>query len=225
MDFSRRGGRCSSAGNGHAIGEGPPEESAEVFFYRWREREAFNACLERIRQQGLPMKLVRVGYDAEADKVVFYFFAEHRVDFRELVRDLSHSLGMRIEMRQIGARDEAALIGGVGGCGRQLCCDTWVREFAAVTVRMAKDQGLSLNPSRLAGQCGRLKCCLRFEYATYRELGRYLPGVGKKVVSLKGAGKVVAQNVLKQTVTMRREEDGVEVQLSREDLMEKRAQP
>ena len=121
------------------------------------------------------MKLVNVDYTFDGRKAVFYFIAENRIDFRDLVRDLANTLRVRVEMKQIGARDETKVTGGVGPCGRELCCSSWLRDFEAVTVKMAREQGLALNPSRLAGMCGRLKCCLRYEYATYVELKRGLP--------------------------------------------------
>ena len=139
------------------------------------------------------------------------------------MRDLAQTLHTRIEMKQIGNRDETKLLGGVGPCGRELCCSSWLREFSSVSVKMAKEQGLSLNPSKLAGMCGRLKCCLRYEYDTYLELGRALPAVGKPVESVKGNGVVTRQNVLKQTVLIRRDEDGVEVEARLEDLVERRS--
>jgi cell fate regulator YaaT (PSP1 superfamily) len=189
-----------------------------------REREAHRLCLTRIRERRMTMKLVKVDYLFDASKAVFYFCAEGRVDFRELVRDLAQALHTRIEMKQIGARDETKLIGGVGPCGRELCCSTWLREFQAVSVKMAKEQGLSLNPSKLSGMCGRLKCCLRYEYDTYLELRRGLPRVGAVVTSVKGDGEVVRQNVLKQTALVRRADDGVEVEVTLEDLVQKRAE-
>jgi cell fate regulator YaaT (PSP1 superfamily) len=167
---------------------------------------------------------VQVEYLLDASKAIFYFCAEGRVDFRELVRDLAQALHTRIEMKQIGARDETKMIGGIGPCGRELCCSTWLREFQAVSVKMAKEQGLSLNPSKLSGMCGRLKCCLRYEYDTYLELRRGLPRVGARVTSVKGDGEVVRQNVLRQTATVRRADDGVEVEVTLEDLVEKRAE-
>lgn len=188
-----------------------------------REDEAFRFCLVRIRARGMAMKLVRVEVLFDGSKAVFYFCAEGRVDFRELVRDLAQGLRMRIEMRQIGARDETKMVGGVGPCGRELCCSTWLREFQAVSVRMAKEQGLALNPSKLSGMCGRLKCCLRYEYETYVELRRGLPKVGAKIESVKGDGVVLRHDVLKQTAFVRRADDGVEVEVTLEDLVEKRA--
>lgn len=188
-----------------------------------REHEAYRLCLKRIRERRMSMKLVKVDYLFDASKAVFCFCAEGRVDFRELVRDLSQALHTRIEMKQIGARDETKLLGGVGPCGRELCCSTWLREFQAVSVRMAKEQGLSLNPSKLSGMCGRLKCCLRYEYDTYLELRRGLPKVGARISSLKGDGVVLRHNVLKQTAIVRRAEDAAEVEVTLEDLVEKRA--
>ncbi|MGH7917407.1 MAG: PSP1 domain-containing protein, partial [Candidatus Binataceae bacterium] len=153
----------------------------------------------------------------------FYFTAETRVDFRELVRELANTLRVRVEMQQIGARDVSKVTGGLGPCGRELCCSSWLRDFEAVTVKMAREQGLALNPSRLAGMCGRLKCCLRYEYGTYLELKRALPAIGKHVESVRGNGKVVRHNILKQAVLIQREEDGGVVEANLEDLVAARA--
>ena len=187
-----------------------------------REARARRMCLERIRERGLQMKLVSADYTVDARKATFYFVAEGRVDFRDLVRDLANTLRVRVEMKQIGARDETKVTGGLGPCGRELCCSSWLRDFEAVTVKMAREQGLALNPSRLAGMCGRLKCCLRYEYATYVELKRALPNVGKRVQCVKGDGKVLRQNILKQTVLVQREEDGGVVEVTLEDLVASR---
>lgn len=183
-----------------------------------RGREAQRLCARRIRERRLPMKLLKADCHFDGSKIIVYFFAEERLDFRELVRDLAQTLHTRIEMRQIGPRDETKMIGGVGPCGRELCCSSWLSDFKAVSVKMAKEQGLSLNPSKLAGMCGRLKCCLRYEYQTYLELGRSLPPVGARVQSVKGNGVVARHNVLKQTVVLQRE-DGVEVEATLEDLV------
>jgi len=187
-----------------------------------REAQAERLCVGRIRERGLPMKLIKVDYTYDGRKAVFYFTAENRVDFRELVRDLANTLRVRVEMKQIGARDETKVTGGIGPCGRELCCSSWLRDFDAVTVKMAREQGLALNPSRLAGMCGRLKCCLRYEYATYVELKRALPNTGRRVESVHGNGKVVRQNILKQTVLIQREEDGGVVEATLEDLVDTR---
>jgi cell fate regulator YaaT (PSP1 superfamily) len=192
---------------------------------RYREQQAMRLCVEGIRQRELEMKLVNVSFNYDGRKAVFYFVAEKRIDFRNLVRDLANALRVRVEMQQIGARDETKETGGVGPCGRELCCSSWLRDFEAVTVKMAREQGLALNPSRLAGMCGRLKCCLRYEYATYVELKRGLPAVGKRVESVKGNGKVVRQNILKQTVLVQvDEEGGGVVEATLEDIVDKRAQ-
>ncbi len=188
-----------------------------------RAGDAHRICAHRIAERRLDMKLIRTECVFDGSKVVFYFFSEARVDFRDLVRDLAQTLHTRIEMKQIGNRDETKLIGGVGPCGRELCCSSWLREFSSVSVKMAKEQGLSLNPSKLAGMCGRLKCCLRYEYDTYLELGRGLPPIGKAVESVKGNGVVTRHNVLKQSVMIRRDEDSVEVEALLEDLVAKKA--
>jgi cell fate regulator YaaT (PSP1 superfamily) len=189
-----------------------------------REAYARRLCVERIRDRRIQMKLVSADYTFDARKVTFYFVAEGRVDFRDLVRDLANMLRVRVEMKQIGARDETKVTGGLGPCGRELCCSSWLRDFEAVTVKMAREQGLALNPSRLAGMCGRLKCCLRYEYATYIELRRALPNVGKRVQCVKGDGKVVRQNTLKQTVLIQRDDDGGVVEVTLEDLVASRPQ-
>jgi cell fate regulator YaaT (PSP1 superfamily) len=183
-----------------------------------RQQQAERLCVARINERGLPMKLVTVNYTLDGRKATFYFIAENRVDFRDLVRDLAGTLRVRVEMKQIGARDEAKAVGGLGPCGRELCCSSFLRDFDAVTVRMARDQGLALNPSRLAGMCGRLKCCLKYEYATYAELKRALPNPGKRVESVKGNGKVMRQNILKQTIDLQLDEGGI-VEVSLSDLV------
>jgi cell fate regulator YaaT (PSP1 superfamily) len=187
-----------------------------------REAQAERLCVGRIRERGLLMKLVKAEYTYDGRKALFYFVAENRVDFRDLVRDLANTLRVRVEMKQIGARDETKVTGGIGPCGRELCCSSFLRDFEAVTVRMARDQGLALNPSRLAGMCGRLKCCLRYEYATYVELKRALPNPGKRVESVKGNGKVLRQNILKQTVMIQLDDDNSMVEVALDDLVEAR---
>jgi cell fate regulator YaaT (PSP1 superfamily) len=184
-----------------------------------REREHHHTALRLIREQNLPTKLVKAESALDGSKVTFFCAGEERTDLRELARELGQLLRTRVEVKQIGARDETKVTGGVGPCGRELCCSSWLQEFQPVSVKMAKEQGLSLNPSKLAGMCGRLKCCLRYEYQTYVELRRGLPAVGKPVESVKGDGTVVRQNVLRQTVVVRRTEDNVEVEASLDDLV------
>jgi cell fate regulator YaaT (PSP1 superfamily) len=163
------------------------------------EGYAYQFCLERVREKGLPMKMVDVEYLFDGSKAVFYFTAESRVDFRELVRDLARQFHTRIEMRQIGVRDEAKMVGGVGCCGRGLCCASWLTEFAPISVRMAKDQHVSLNPTKISGICGRLMCCLAYEHAMYKDLARDMPKLGKQVETPRGHGRVVRRNVLEGT--------------------------
>lgn len=167
-----------------------------------KEKEAVAYCRQRIRQRGLDMKLVRVEYLFDGSKVLFYFTAEGRIDFRDLVRDLAQQLRTRIEMRQIGVRDEAKLVGGIGVCGRELCCSSYLRDFAPVSVKMAKAQGLALNPTKISGQCGRLLCCLAYEYENYNEMRKKLPKLGKKVTLRTGTAEVISLDILQQSVTL-----------------------
>src|SRR5690606_16665389 len=157
---------------------------------RESELEALAFAAERIAARGLPMKLVNAEYTFDRSRLTFFFVAEERVDFREPVKDLASRFGVRIEQRQLGVRDQAKEIGGIGVCGRELCCTTWLGEFAPVSIRMAKEQELSLNPSKLTGQCGRLKCCLKFEADTYRSIRAALPLVGDTVRTPNGTGQV-----------------------------------
>jgi cell fate regulator YaaT (PSP1 superfamily) len=187
-----------------------------------READARRICLQRIAERGLAMKLVNVSYGHDGRKAILYFIAADRLDVRDLVRDMASTLRVRIEVKQIGAREETKVTGGIGPCGRELCCSSWLRDFEAVTVKMAREQGLALNPSRLAGMCGRLKCCLRYEYATYVELKRNLPPLGHQVLCVKGDGKVVRHNILKQTVLIQRAEDDGVVEATLEDLVDQR---
>jgi len=188
-----------------------------------RERQMHRAALDLIRGRDLPLKLVKAECAFDGSKVTFFFVGDERVVLRDLARDLAQVLHTRVDAKQIGARDETKVTGGVGPCGRELCCSSWLQEFQPVSVKMAKEQSLSLNPAKLAGMCGRLKCCLRYEYQTYVELRRALPAVGARVESVKGEGVVVRHNVLRQTVVVRRAEDGVEVEATRDDLVAPRA--
>ena len=188
-----------------------------------KERSLYQDAVDAIRQSGLGLKLVKVEIAADTGKAMLYCASEAKVETRDLVTALGTQLGARIEIRQIGGRDEAKLQGGVGVCGRELCCSSWLTEFQPVSVKMAKEQGLSLNPSKLAGQCGRLKCCLKYEYQTYLDLKRDLPHIGARVQSVKGDGQIVRHNALKQTAILRRADDAVEVEVALEDLVERRA--
>jgi len=182
------------------------EDLTLASFNNAREREALRFCQLRIQERRMEMKLVRAEYLFDGSKIIFYFTADGRVDFRELVKDLAHHFHTRIEMRQIGVRDEAKMIGGIGICGRELCCCTFLTEFAPVSVKMAKEQGLALNPNKISGQCGRLLCCLGYEFETYCGLRKNLPKCGRKV-SIEGKeGEVVDQKILAQKVTLRMED-------------------
>ena len=168
---------------------------------RQKEKEAFKICLEKIAKHKLDMKLVEAEYTFDNNKLLFYFTADGRIDFRELVKDLAAVFRTRIELRQIGVRDETKIMGGYGICGRELCCHTFLSEFAPVSIKMAKEQNLSLNPTKISGVCGRLMCCLTNEEETYEELNRQLPGVGDHVTTPEGLhGEVQAVHVLRQIV-------------------------
>ncbi|MBR5509748.1 MAG: stage 0 sporulation family protein [Lachnospiraceae bacterium] len=166
-----------------------------------KEKEAFQICLEKIKKHGLEMKLIDAEYTFDNNKVLFYFTADGRIDFRELVKDLAAVFKTRIELRQIGVRDETKILGGIGICGRPLCCHTHQSEFLPVSIKMAKEQNLSLNPTKISGVCGRLMCCLKHEEETYEELNSRLPGVGDYVTAKDGSkGEVSSVNVLRQLV-------------------------
>ena len=168
---------------------------------REKEKEAFEICLEKIRKHNLDMKLINAEYTFDNNKVLFYFTADGRIDFRELVKDLAAVFRTRIELRQIGVRDETKIRGGIGICGRPLCCSTYLTEFSAVSIKMAKEQNLSLNPTKISGVCGRLMCCLKHEQETYEDLNSRLPGIGDYVTARDGSkGEVSSVNVLRQLV-------------------------
>ncbi|MBQ9033649.1 MAG: hypothetical protein IJ107_03160 [Lachnospiraceae bacterium] len=178
-----------------------PEDDETERSNRAKEKEAYRICQEKIRQHGLEMKLINAEYTFDNSKVLFYFTADGRVDFRDLVKDLASVFRTRIELRQIGVRDETKILGGYGICGRPLCCHTWMSDFIPVSIKMAKEQNLSLNPGKISGVCGRLMCCLKNEAETYEELNRSLPKVGDEVQGKDGlSGLVESVNVLRQTV-------------------------
>ena len=166
-----------------------------------KEKKAFKICKEKIAKHGLEMKLIETEYTFDNNKVLFYFTADGRIDFRELVKDLASVFKTRIELRQVGVRDETKMLGGIGICGRPLCCNTYLSEFIPVSVKMAKEQSLSLNPTKISGICGRLMCCLKNEQEAYEELNSNLPDIGEKVKTFDGfKGEVVSVNVLRQKV-------------------------
>ena len=176
---------------------------------RAKSKEAFNTCVKKIPEHKLDMKLVRAEYSFDRTKIVFYFTAEGRIDFRNLVKDLAKIFKARIELRQIGVRDEARLFGGCGPCGRELCCAKFLKDFEPVTIKMAKEEGLPLNPPKISGLCGRLMCCLSFEYESYKVLSKGLPREGERINTQQGKGKVIGVNVFKRSVTVELEEGAV----------------
>ena len=173
-----------------------------------KEKKAFKICKEKIAKHGLEMKLIETEYTFDNNKVLFYFTADGRIDFRELVKDLASVFKTRIELRQVGVRDETKMLGGIGICGRPLCCNTYLSEFIPVSIKMAKEQSLSLNPTKISGICGRLMCCLKNEQEAYEELNSNLPDIGEKVKTFDGfKGEVVSVNVLRQKVKIVVEDD------------------
>ena len=163
-------------------------------------REAYDVCVQKIQSHDLDMKLVDVEYTFDRNKVIFYFTADGRIDFRELVKDLAAIFRTRIELRQIGVRDEAKLLGGIGPCGRMLCCSTFLGDFEPVSIKMAKDQNLSLNPTKISGLCGRLMCCLKYENDEYETAKEQLPDIGSTIKTSDGSGRVVGLNILERII-------------------------
>ncbi|HEX2910115.1 MAG TPA: stage 0 sporulation family protein [Chloroflexia bacterium] len=178
------------------------EDLTRMLSLKARNREALKKCAERVKLFQLPMRLVDAEFNHDAARLTFYFTADGRVDFRQLVRDLASIFRTRIELRQIGVRDKAKMVGGVGKCGKTLCCSTWMTDFPPVSVKTAKDQDLPLNPSHITGECGRLLCCLRFEQDLYNEMKKDMPVVGERVCGSEGHGTVIARNILKGAVTV-----------------------
>ena len=187
---------------------------------REKEKKAFGICEEKIRAHNLDMKLVDVEYTFDGSKILFYFTADGRVDFRELVKDLAGVFRTRIELRQIGVRDESKMVGGFGMCGRPFCCSTFLGDFQPVSIKMAKEQGLSLNPVKISGTCGRLMCCLKYEQEAYEHLLRHTPKVGAIVETREGRGTVVENNLLTGMLKIRldRRPDAAPVVIERHEV-------
>ncbi|MBX6422647.1 regulatory iron-sulfur-containing complex subunit RicT [Thermosulfurimonas sp. F29] len=183
------------------------------------ERKAEGYCRQFAADLGLAMKLVRVERFFDRSKVIFYYTAEGRIDFRELVKQLVRALRTRIEMRQIGVRNETAMCGGLAACGRELCCAAFLKQFAPISIKMAKEQSLPLDPEKISGLCGRLLCCLLYEYQVYQELSQSLPKIGKKIQTPAGPCRVVRYNIFRQTVVLENQE-GREVEIPAEELRE-----
>jgi cell fate regulator YaaT (PSP1 superfamily) len=182
------------------------------------ERTVYDYCYQKIKEISIPMSLVAVERRFDGSKIMVYFTADGRVDFRELVKDLVRKFRTRIEMRQIGVRHQSKMVGGLGACGRPLCCSSFLNSFAPVTIKMAKEQNISLNPSKISGMCGRLMCCLTFEHEFYEKMKKDLPKTGKKVMTERGEGKVIRQNVLKEKLNVRLE-SGEEIEVNVKDLV------
>lgn len=179
------------------------DDAARYISNKENSKKAFDICIEKIKKHGLDMKLIEAEYTFDNNKVLFYFTADGRIDFRELVKDLAAVFKTRIELRQIGVRDETKIVGGIGICGRELCCNKHLSEFAPVSIKMAKEQNLSLNPTKISGVCGRLMCCLSHEQETYEYLNSKLPNVGDVVKTIDGKkGEVKSVNVLRQKVKL-----------------------
>ncbi|MFN2165380.1 MAG: stage 0 sporulation family protein, partial [Anaerolineae bacterium] len=189
----------------------------QIVFYRRKEQQALARCQEKVQEHNLPMKMVRAEYNYDGSRLIFFFAAEKRVDFRSLVQDLARSFRARIELRQIGVRDEAKLLGGMGRCGLTLCCSTWLTEFSPVSIKMAKLQDLPLSPMDISGVCGRLLCCLAYESDQYAAIKENLPRVGKVIETPHGRGKVIQINVVKETVQVELENQ-VTVEVSHQEL-------
>jgi len=183
-----------------------PWDMHQVEKNKKKAREVLETCSKKVLERKLQMKLVEAEYSFDRSKIIFYFTAEGRVDFRDLVKDLANVFKTRIELKQIGVRDEARMLGGFGPCGRGLCCAMYLKDFEPVTIKMAKEQNLPLNPTKISGLCGRLMCCLGYEYKTYKELMKGLPREGEIIKSEKGNGKVVSVNALKRAVTVELED-------------------
>lgn len=188
------------------------------------EKKAKTLCSEKIIELKLPMSLSRVVHQPHMNKTIFFFTAEGRVDFRQLIRDLASNLRHRIEMKQVGVRDEAKVIGGFGICGETLCCSSWLPEFTPVTIKMAKTQGLALNPSKISGVCGRLMCCLQYEHENYKEMAKGLPRANSHVQTPDGPGKVLKNEILLQKVVVRLDDESI-MTYHKEELKTKPPQP
>ncbi|MBU0758818.1 MAG: stage 0 sporulation family protein [Candidatus Omnitrophica bacterium] len=188
------------------------EDIARINENKKRIKSAFQTCARKIQERKLDMNLIDAEYSFDRSKLIFYFTSEGRIDFRELVKDLAHIFKVRIEMRQIGVRDEARMLGGFGHCGRPLCCASFLKNFEPVTIRMAKEQNLPLNPSKISGCCGRLMCCLGYEFQNYKKYLKGLPREGDKIKTKEGKGKVISVNALKRKVLVELEE-GKQIEL------------
>jgi cell fate regulator YaaT (PSP1 superfamily) len=199
-----------------------PEELSAYAILKEKGTHAFGVCRKKIEEMNLPMKLLRAEYSFGGSKLLFYFFSENRVDFRDLVKDLAKEFKIRIEMRQVGVRDEAKIIGGLGNCGNVVCCKRFLNNFSIVSIKMMKEQSLALNPAKISGVCGRLMCCLSYEHDMYLELKKNFPKLGKRVKTPQGEGKVLKHNALTSTISVLLD-DGKEVTVSVKDIIQGQA--
>ncbi len=199
------------------------EDRVQVETNRTEAKEALSICTEKITEHALDMKLVDVEYTFDRNKIIFYFTADGRVDFRNLVKDLAAIFRTRIELRQIGVRDEAKMLGGIGPCGRMLCCSTFLGDFEPVSIKMAKDQNLSLNPAKISGVCGRLMCCLKYENDNYESAKKELPDVGESITVQYGKGRVIGLNILERLVQIELPEQERVIEYTLDELIEEGA--
>jgi len=203
-----------------------PWDMAQVEKNKAKIKEVMDTCAKKIQGRRLPMKLIDAEFSFDRSKIIFYFTAEGRVDFRDLVRDLANSFKTRIELKQIGVRDEAKMLGGLGPCGRALCCATYLKDFEPVTIKMAKEQNLPLNPTKISGLCGRLMCCLKYEQDQYERSRKRMPKLGREVITPQGRGIVTALNPLLETVQVRVSSgDSYEIRQYPADQVQKLGQP
>jgi cell fate regulator YaaT (PSP1 superfamily) len=189
-----------------------PWDAHQIDKNKKKIKEVMDTCGKKIQERKLPMKLIDAEFSFDRSKIIFYFTADGRVDFRDLVKDLANVFKTRIELKQIGVRDEAKILGGLGPCGRALCCATYLKDFEPVTIKMAKEQNLPLNPTKISGLCGRLMCCLGYEYNTYKNLMKGMPHEGETVKTEKGPGKVISVNAIKRAVMVELE-DGSQIEV------------
>jgi len=200
------------------------KDTARYHKSRSIEKEVYAFCYERIKHRNLPMSLVSVERLFDGSRIIIYFTADGRVDFRALVKDMVQKFRTRVEMKQIGVRHQAKMVGGLGSCGRQLCCTSFLNNFEPVSIKMAKEQNLSLNPAKISGMCGRLMCCLNYERAYYEKVKKNIPKVGKKVNTKQGPGKVTRQNIFRGTLTLFLE-SGEEIEILYTDIIKEDPKP
>jgi cell fate regulator YaaT (PSP1 superfamily) len=190
----------------------------QMEYYRMQEQDALEQCRQKVAEHDLPMKVLKADYNFDGSHLTFYFAAEQRVDFRALVRELAGMFQARIELRQVGVRDEVKLMGGYGPCGRPLCCATFLSDFKPISIKMAKQQNLPLSPSEISGRCGRLLCCLSYENEFYSEMKAKLPRTGRRINTPQGPGKVIGVNVIKETLRVRLEESEITIEVPASEL-------